>query len=106
MKKIYSVIIFIYCLGNITVAQTDSITAYKKTSAMIPMRDGVKLFTVIIIPVDAKKPVPVLIQRTPYGADIPIPDDSTFKTEVLGSSNILAKDGYIFVYQDIRGKYK
>ena len=106
MKKIYSIIIFSCCLGNTTVAQTDSITAYKKTSAMIPMRDGIKLFTVILTPVDSKNPVPVLIQRTPYGADIPIPDDTTFKTEVLGSNYTLAKEGYIFVYQDIRGKYK
>src|ERR1700730_12188930 len=105
MKKI-STFLFVSCLCGITIAQTDSITAYKKTSAMISMRDGVKLFTVILTPVDAKKPVPVLIQRTPYGADFPIPDDSTFKTELLGANYILAKEGYIFVYQDIRGKYK
>jgi putative CocE/NonD family hydrolase len=105
MKKI-SNLLFICCVCGITSAQTDSITAYKKTSAMILMRDGVKLFTVILTPVDAKKPVPVLIKRTPYGAEIPFPDDTTFKTELLGANYILAKEGYIFVYQDIRGKFK
>src|ERR1700712_1303489 len=105
MKKI-CVLFFICWFGNITIAQTDTITEYKKISTMIPMRDGVKLFTVILAPADAKKTVPVLIQRTPYGADIPIPDDSTFKTSLLGSNYILAREGYIFVYQDIRGKYK
>lgn len=71
---------------------------------MIPMRDGVKLYTVILSPVDAKQPLPVLIQRTPYGANIPIPDDTTFEASLMG--DILAGDGYIFVYQDVRGKYK
>ncbi len=73
---------------------------------MIPMRDGIKLYTVIISPVDAKKPSPVLIQRTPYGAAMPIPDDTVFDARLLGSRNLMAKEGYIFVYQDIRGKYK
>src|SRR5450432_2242569 len=105
MKKI-AAFLFIYCVCSIAIAQTDNITAYKKTSAMIPMRDGVKLFTIILTPVDAKKPVPVLIERTPYGADIPIPDDTVFQATLLGANYILAKEGYIFVYQDIRGKYK
>ena len=41
---------------------------YRKTTAMIPMRDGKKLYTVIMIPDGMKGPLPVLIQRTPYGA--------------------------------------
>lgn len=104
MKKIFLTIVLFGAAFLLTNAQTDSISRYKKTSTMVPMRDGVKLYTVILSPVDATKPVPVLIQRTPYGASIPIPDDTTFKTELLG--NIMAKEGYIFVYQDIRGKYK
>ena len=50
---------------------------------MIPMRDGVKLFTVILSPVDAKTGLPVLIQRTPYGADFPMPDDTTITKRIL-----------------------
>lgn len=73
---------------------------------MIPMRDGVKLFTVILSPVDAKTPSPILIQRTPYGADMPIPEDTAFPAAWLRNAYTMAKEGYIFVFQDIRGKYK
>ena len=88
-------------------AQTDTVTLYQKKSFMIPMRDGIKLYTVVLSAVNPKKPVPVLITRTPYGAGFRIPDDTTF---TITSSNflnyLLAWGGYIFVYQDIRGKYK
>jgi predicted acyl esterase len=103
MKRFYSIVLFsITCLP--VNAQIDTIARYKKTSIMIPMRDGVKLYTVILSSVDAKKALPVLIQRTPYGASIPIPDDTTFDAKKMNS--IMASEGYIFVYQDIRGKYK
>lgn len=73
---------------------------------MIPMRDGVKLFTMILSPVNAPHAVPILIQRTPYGANIPIPDDTIISISELGAWYTLARDGYIFIVQDIRGKYK
>lgn len=69
---------------------------------MIPMRDGVKLFTSILTPVDAKEPVPILIQRTPYGATLPDDYNPVNVPYISG----MAKEGYIFVKQDIRGKYK
>lgn len=104
MKKALLTFVFFTIACIVTTAQTDIISKYKKTSAMIPMRDGVKLYTVVLSPVDAKTPMPILMQRTPYGASIPMPDDTTIETKLLG--NILATDGYIFIYQDIRGKYK
>jgi len=104
MKKALLTFVFFTIVCIVTTAQTDIISKYKKTSAMIPMRDGVKLYTVVLSPVDAKTPMPILMQRTPYGAIIPIPDDTTIETKLLG--NILATDGYIFIVQDIRGKYK
>ena len=106
MKKLLSILLILPCFITISFAQTSAVTKYKKTSVMIPVRDGVKLFTVILTPVDAKMPSPILIQRTPYGADIPIPDDSTFSSNMMGSYTSMAKEGYIFVFQDIRGKYK
>jgi len=88
-------------------AQADSITAYKKTSAMIPMRDGIRLYTVIFSPVNSKVPVPIMITRTPYGASFRIPDDTVV---AITRNNFnyynMAREGYIFVFQDIRGKYK
>ncbi len=79
---------------------------YRKRTAMIPMRDGVKLHTVILTPVGAAQPVPFLIQRTPYGAGVPVPDDSTVSVSDRPYVGPLAKSGYLFVFQDIRGKYK
>ncbi|MEO8412997.1 MAG: CocE/NonD family hydrolase [Ginsengibacter sp.] len=106
MKKNFLFLIPIACLFLSATAQNDSAVLYKKTSAMIPMRDGIKLFTIIVSPVDAKEPSPFLIQRTPYGANFPAPGDAV--TTISKESYLfpLAKEGYIFVYQDIRGKYK
>jgi putative CocE/NonD family hydrolase len=102
MRKFFIVLFFAGCIYSGAIAQTDNITAYKKMEAMIPMRDGVKLFTTILTPVGNTKPVPVLIQRTPYGATVP---DNFNPLDFIYTSN-MAKEGYIFVIQDIRGKYK
>jgi putative CocE/NonD family hydrolase len=106
MKKDFLFILLITSLFNSIYAQTDSITAYTKKSYMIPMRDGTKLFTVVIAPVQNIEPCPFLMQRTPYSADIPIPDDSTIPVIKIGNFQSMAKEGYIFVFQDIRGKFK
>ncbi len=87
-------------------AQTPAPLRYRKTSAMIPMRDGVKLFTVILTPVGPLRPLPFLIERTPYSADPGVPDDSTLNLARNTMLSTLAQSGYIFVKQDIRGKYK
>jgi predicted acyl esterase len=98
-------LLFGFAVGS-AVAQSDSAVRYKKTVAMIPMRDGIKLFTVVLSPVAAAGPSPILIQRTPYGADIPVPTDSDFSMPRFFPYYNMAKDGYIFVLQDVRGKYK
>lgn len=72
----------------------------------MPMRDGVKLYTVIYTPMGDTKPVPILITRTPYGVYNKLPNDTVINAKLLGPAYILAKEGYVFVYQDIRGKYK
>ncbi len=72
---------------------------------MIPMRDGIKLYTVILSPVGTSKSFPLLIQRTPYGADIPADANGIISINDFYRYKTLAKDGYIFVIQDIRGKY-
>ena len=83
----------------------EKITTYVKRTFMVPMRDGIKLFTVVLFPKDCSRKVPVLIQRTPYGADFDIGGDSTLSAESLGSEQAMAEEGYIFVFQDIRGKF-
>jgi len=73
---------------------------YQRTELMIPMRDGVKLHTVILKPADIKAPLPFLIQRTPYGVD------GVDRGSFFAGRPELARDGYIYVAQDIRGRYK
>jgi uncharacterized protein len=104
-KELLTLFCFLILSVIITHAQTDNISRYKKSTAMVPMRDGVKLFTVILSPVGATKPLPILLERTPYGADIPVASDSIAPTADIDYYG-LAKEGYIFVFQDIRGKYK
>jgi len=106
MKKVFFSVLLIVSLFNTVYAQTDSITTYTKKSYMIPMRDGIKLFTVVVTPVQNIKPYPFLLQRTPYGAEIPIPDDSMIPIGEMGNFEPIAKEGYILVFQDIRGKFK
>lgn len=75
---------------------------YTKSEVMIPMRDGVKLFTSIYAPKDTKQKYPIMFDRTcysvaPYGPD-------KFRNS-LGPDELFAREGYIFVYQDVRGRY-
>ncbi|HEX5735866.1 MAG TPA: CocE/NonD family hydrolase [Blastocatellia bacterium] len=74
---------------------------YTKQEQLIPMRDGVKLFTSIYIPKDASQKYPIMYDRTPYSV-APYGADK-FKI-VLGPSQHFTKEGYIFVYQDVRGR--
>src|SRR5437868_10792561 len=106
MKKILICFVSLLFCYTITFSQQDSFTLYKKSTAMIPMRDGVKLFTVIMTPVGAAKALPVLMQRTPYGADFEANEGGTIDFSTIPYFGTMAKEGYIFVFQDIRGKYK
>lgn len=75
---------------------------YVRSEVMIPVRDGVELHTVILRPEGSDKsgpPLPFLMTRTPYG----VAGNSPETPEV--SKPELATSGYIFVYQDIRGRY-
>ncbi|HEX4948640.1 MAG TPA: CocE/NonD family hydrolase [Blastocatellia bacterium] len=73
---------------------------FKRGEVMIPMRDGVKLHAVILVPEKNKEPLPFLMQRTPYGVD------GRDAENINAAYPELVKDGYIFVFQDIRGRYK
>ena len=76
---------------------------YTKSELMIPMRDGVKLFTIVYAPKDNSQKYPILITRTAYGIPPYGPDNYR---DVIGPNNDFAKEGYIVVYQDARGKFK
>ncbi|HTD57134.1 MAG TPA: CocE/NonD family hydrolase, partial [Silvibacterium sp.] len=72
---------------------------YSRQVAMIPMRDGVKLHAIILRPTDTSEALPFLMQRTPYGVD-----EST-SDSINARYTELAQSGYIFVIEDIRGRY-
>jgi putative CocE/NonD family hydrolase len=76
---------------------------YAKSEYMIPMRDGVKLFTIVYAPRDRSQKYPILITRTAYG--IAPYGPAEYRT-TIGPNNDFAREGYIVVYQDARGKFK
>lgn len=67
---------------------------------MIPVRDGVRLQTVILTPAGRHDPLPILFRRTPYGVPSQAPD------QLPTNLKELAQDGYIFVIQNMRGRFK
>jgi putative CocE/NonD family hydrolase len=73
---------------------------YTRTEAMIPMRDGVRLHTVVFAPKDAKGPLPFLLLRTPYGVK------GSAERTLKGYLAELERDGYLFAFQDIRGRFQ
>ena len=75
---------------------------YTKYDYRIPMRDGVKLFTSVYVPKDTSQSYPFMMQRTPYSVG-PYGVDN-YKA-ILGPSEHFTKEGFIFVYQDVRGRY-
>lgn len=79
---------------------------YDKRVEMIPMRDGTKLYTVIVVPKGATN-APIVLTRTPYNAKgrANRMDSPSMLSTLPLSDEIFVKDGYIRVYQDIRGKY-
>ena len=79
---------------------------YVKREAMIPMRDGVKLHTVIVVPNGARN-APILLTRTPYNASHRAArNDSPHMLATLPQGDeVFVEDGYIRVFQDVRGKY-
>jgi putative CocE/NonD family hydrolase len=73
---------------------------FRIQEAMIAVRDGVHLQTAILTPVDQQGPLPILFRRTPYGVPEKAPE------QIPTSLKELAQDGYIFVFQNLRGRFK
>ncbi|MFI5311401.1 MAG: CocE/NonD family hydrolase, partial [Gemmatimonadales bacterium] len=74
---------------------------YEKRELRIRMRDGVTLFTSVYLPRDTSRSYPIMLSRTPYGV---APYGDVYKT-ALGPSPAFERDKFIFVYQDVRGRY-
>ena len=86
---------------------------YTKYEYRIPMRDGTRLFTVVYVPKDTSRRYPFLMQRTPYGIGVTEDDDEMHygvdhygsPDRHLGPSEAFDKAGYIYVFQDVRGRF-
>ena len=86
-------------------AAFDVAERYEKSEHMVPMRDGVDLFTAVYRPRDAtsESTYPILLNRTPYSC-APYGEDQY--RDVVGPSRAMMEEGYIVVYQDVRGRYR
>jgi len=103
MKKL--LIIFILFYITTTAQNPDSLYVaqnYNKYEFQIPMRDGIKLFTAVYVPKDTSEKYPIMISRTPYSIDPYGIDSVAF---ILGPSRKFTKEKFIFVYQDVRGRF-
>ncbi|MBK0378153.1 CocE/NonD family hydrolase [Mucilaginibacter segetis] len=106
MKKLLTLFVLFLTISGVTYAQSDYVTEhFTKKDVYITMRDGVKLFTSIYTPKDAsaKNKYPIMMQRTCYSI---APYGETKYPRLLGPSKYMMQEGYIFVYQDVRGRYK
>src|SRR5213075_1307573 len=109
MKKILQLAggIILYLLPFFTTAQNSEPFKikdnYSKREVYITMRDGARLFTSIYTPTDSGQTYPILMERTPYSCG---PYGENNYHGRLGPNTNLAKEKYISVYQDVRGRYK
>ena len=81
----------------------DARAHYDKAEHMVPMRDGVNLYTIVYTPKDTSRDYPIMLFRTPYSIRPYEPDEYR---QPLGPTEQFDRDGYIFVYQDVRGKFR
>jgi putative CocE/NonD family hydrolase len=93
----WAIVALLACTARAVAAPVE-VAGWSAVEAMIPMRDGVKLHTVIYSPVEVRGELPILFQRTPYSAD-------RRGSSIATALRELADDGYILAFQDIRGKF-
>src|SRR5690348_1679808 len=93
------IVVLLLCVAaGASAQQPDAAAGFDLTEVMIPARDGVKLHTTIFVPRGEHGPLPFILTRTPYGI-------AHAARNLRGYYKALADDGYIFVFQDIRGRY-
>ena len=106
MRRIlfFTILLFIVPASFLLGQQPYSLSAhYDKHEYMIPMRDGVKLFTAVYTPKDTTRSYPFLMTRTPYSS---APYGENFYPPFLGTqAQKFAEEGYIVIIQDVRGRY-
>ncbi|RYE20553.1 MAG: CocE/NonD family hydrolase, partial [Sphingobacteriaceae bacterium] len=107
MKKINLILLLCLFFWRVSAQNQNPDAAYVKENYtkyeyQIPMRDGKKLFTSVYVPKDQSKKYPFMMDRTPYSV---APYGKDLYKGGLGPSSFFLHDGYIFVYQDVRGRW-
>jgi putative CocE/NonD family hydrolase len=103
MQHFRSILLLAISSASLSAQGVDYVKSnYTKYEHYISMRDGKRLFTSVYVPKDDSQPWPIMFDRTPYGV-APYGED-TYRA-ALGPSELFAKDKFIFVYQDVRGRY-
>ena len=104
MKKLLMLPFLFLCISALGQEKKPNYVAenYTKQEVRIKMRDGLELFTAIYSPKDTSKKYPIVMQRTPYNCAPYGPDQ--FKRSIAPNETMM-KEGYIVVYQDVRGRY-
>jgi putative CocE/NonD family hydrolase len=97
---ILSLLYLSFAGGIVAAQQPSNKPLFRLQEVMISMRDGVRLQTAILTPADQQGPLPILFRRTPYGVPEKPPE------QMPSSWKELAQDGYIFVIQNLRGRFK
>lgn len=96
------VVVLLALLAPLPTAAQDVKSRYTKYEYLIPMRDGKRLFTAVYVPKDDSQKYPILLTRTPYSVR---PYGADQYRDTLGPSPLFDKAGYIFAYQDVRGRW-
>lgn len=104
LQGFYSLVIagIFVCCSIAAFAQGGLRENYNKFEYQIPMRDGVKLFTSVYVPKDVSQKYPILMQRTPYSVG---PYGADAYGGMLGPTRKYMDEGFIFVNQDVRGRF-
>ena len=103
MKRLTTFLALLLCMSTFGQVKNNFVKEnFTKTDTLIGMRDGMKLYTVIYTPRTTTTKMAILLERTPYSAG---PYGDTNYARRIGPNPTLSKEPYIFVYQDVRGRY-
>ncbi len=98
--SVFGILLFFTVAAALYTGQQTADSIFIHTKHMVPMRDGVRLYTQVFVPTQATERLPILLARTPYGT-------SDLTPAILArAAKELVAEGYIIVFQDIRGRFK
>ena len=104
VSAIFTIVVVCHAIGQQSLREALPHDDFVMREEMIPMRDGIKLYTIILTPKNINAELPILLERTPYDASRNV-DTPTSSINVMFGNHFIG-DEYIYVYQDIRGRFR